>query len=208
MVKNLLSCAGELRDVGSIPGLGSSPGGGHGNSLQYSCLENSHEPGGLLSMEFQWVRHNWAIKRSTAHVHTTVALGQLPYLLPHLLKICSQKLIWDLHVCKMDSIFTPSCIILPKTFYRFCLILNCQFPQTSDLTNVLFHPFLFRPNFSLILPAHMCTLLNIKEYFCLKEHPKNSYLEFCFSFYAFPYCLCRGGAIDRLSSIKAQPPNT
>ena len=29
-----------LGDVGSVPGLGKSPGGGHGNSLQYSCLEN------------------------------------------------------------------------------------------------------------------------------------------------------------------------
>ena len=30
-------------DLGSIPGLGSFPGGGHGNPLQYSCLENPHE---------------------------------------------------------------------------------------------------------------------------------------------------------------------
>ena len=30
-------------DLGSIPGLGRSPGRGHGNSLQYSCLENPHE---------------------------------------------------------------------------------------------------------------------------------------------------------------------
>ena len=30
----------EIRDMGSIPGLGRSPGGGHGNPLQYSCLEN------------------------------------------------------------------------------------------------------------------------------------------------------------------------
>ena len=29
-------------DVGLIPGLGRSPGGGHGNPLQYSCLENPH----------------------------------------------------------------------------------------------------------------------------------------------------------------------
>ena len=29
-------------DLGSIPGLGRSPGGGHGNSLQYSCLKNPH----------------------------------------------------------------------------------------------------------------------------------------------------------------------
>ena len=30
-------------DVGSVPGLGISPEGGHGNPLQYSCLENPHE---------------------------------------------------------------------------------------------------------------------------------------------------------------------
>ena len=32
----------SMRDLGSIPGLGRSPGGGHGNPLQYSCLENPH----------------------------------------------------------------------------------------------------------------------------------------------------------------------
>ena len=31
-----------MGDLGSIPGLGISPGGGHGNPLQYSCLENPH----------------------------------------------------------------------------------------------------------------------------------------------------------------------
>ena len=42
MVKNLPANARGIRDVGSIPGLGRSPGGGHGNPLQYSCLENPH----------------------------------------------------------------------------------------------------------------------------------------------------------------------
>ena len=32
----------NVGDLGSIPGLGRSPGGGHGNPLQYSCLENPH----------------------------------------------------------------------------------------------------------------------------------------------------------------------
>ena len=32
--------SGDIRDVGLIPGSGRSPGGGHGNPLQYSCLEN------------------------------------------------------------------------------------------------------------------------------------------------------------------------
>ena len=40
VVKNLPANAGDIRDVGSIPGLGRFLGGGHGNPLQYSCLEN------------------------------------------------------------------------------------------------------------------------------------------------------------------------
>ena len=34
--------AGDIRDTGTIPGLGRGPGGGRGNPLQYSCLENSY----------------------------------------------------------------------------------------------------------------------------------------------------------------------
>ena len=41
-VKNLPANAGDVGDAASIPGLGRSPGGGHGNPLQYSCLENPH----------------------------------------------------------------------------------------------------------------------------------------------------------------------
>ena len=40
VVKNPPANAGDIRDTGSTPGLGRSPGGGHGNPLQYSCLEN------------------------------------------------------------------------------------------------------------------------------------------------------------------------
>ena len=40
MVKNPPANAGDVREVGSIPGSGRFPGGGHGNPLQYSCLEN------------------------------------------------------------------------------------------------------------------------------------------------------------------------
>ena len=45
LVKNLPTSAGDRRDVGSVPGLGRSPGGGHGNPLQYSCLENPMDRG-------------------------------------------------------------------------------------------------------------------------------------------------------------------
>ena len=39
-VKNPLANTGDVRDTGLIPGWGRSPGGGHGNALQCSCLEN------------------------------------------------------------------------------------------------------------------------------------------------------------------------
>ena len=42
VVKNPHANAGDIRDLCSIPGLGRSSGGGHGNPLQYSCLENPH----------------------------------------------------------------------------------------------------------------------------------------------------------------------
>ena len=44
-VKNLPANAGGSRDVGLIPGLGRSRGGGNGNPLQYSCLENPMDRG-------------------------------------------------------------------------------------------------------------------------------------------------------------------
>ena len=45
VVKNLPANAGDIRDVGSIPGSGRSPGEGNGNPLQYSCLENPKDRG-------------------------------------------------------------------------------------------------------------------------------------------------------------------
>ena len=45
VVKNPPANAGGIRDVGSIPGSGRSPLGGHGNPLQYSCLENPMDRG-------------------------------------------------------------------------------------------------------------------------------------------------------------------
>ena len=45
VVKNLPANAGDVRDAGSIPGSGRSPGGGHGNPLQYSGQENPIDRG-------------------------------------------------------------------------------------------------------------------------------------------------------------------
>ena len=45
VVKNLPAHAGDIRDLESIPGLGRSPGGRHGNLFQHSCLENLMDRG-------------------------------------------------------------------------------------------------------------------------------------------------------------------
>ena len=50
VVKNLPASAGDIRDAGSIPGLRRSLGGGHGNPLQYSCLENPMDRGAWQAM--------------------------------------------------------------------------------------------------------------------------------------------------------------
>ena len=61
VVKNPPSNAREIRDLVSAPRLGRSPGGGHDNPLQYSCLENPMDrEGGLQSMGSQRVGHDWS----------------------------------------------------------------------------------------------------------------------------------------------------
>ena len=45
VIKNLSTNAGDIRYAGLIPGSGRSPGGGHSNTLQYSCLENPMDRG-------------------------------------------------------------------------------------------------------------------------------------------------------------------
>ena len=45
MIKNLPANAGDVREAGSIPGSGRSPGGGNGYPLPYSCLENPMDRG-------------------------------------------------------------------------------------------------------------------------------------------------------------------
>ena len=62
VVKTPSPSAGDVRDSGLIPGLGRSPGEGHVNPLQYSCLENPLDRGAcrLQSMGSQRVGHSWS----------------------------------------------------------------------------------------------------------------------------------------------------
>ena len=60
VVKKVPASAGDIRDAGSVPGSGRSPGGGQGDPLQYSYLEvpMDRKPGRLQSIGSQRVRHD------------------------------------------------------------------------------------------------------------------------------------------------------
>ena len=69
IVNNPRANAG-VRDAGSIPGSGRSPGGGHGNPLQYSYLENpmDREPGRLQPIGSQRIGHSWSVLACMHHI--------------------------------------------------------------------------------------------------------------------------------------------
>ena len=58
VVKNSPANKGGIRDAGSIPGLQGSPGRGHGNLLQYSCLENPMDRGAWRATVYE-VTQSW-----------------------------------------------------------------------------------------------------------------------------------------------------
>ena len=83
----------DVGDLGSIPGLGRSPGGEHGNPHQYSCLENplpTEEPGGLQTMGLQRVGHDWATNTYLPSFH------------------------WFVHECVMEFCATCSHVWIPN----------------------------------------------------------------------------------------------
>ena len=68
IVKNPPANAGDIRDMGSIPGSGRSPGGGKDNPLQYSCLENPHGQRSLAGYS-PWDRKELDTTEATEHAH-------------------------------------------------------------------------------------------------------------------------------------------
>ena len=73
VVKNLPANAGDIRDTGSIPGSGRSPRGGHGNPLQYSCLESPMNRWTWWA-DVHWVTKSWTwLKRLSMHAHISTS---------------------------------------------------------------------------------------------------------------------------------------
>ena len=66
VVKNLLANSEDVRDAGLIPGLGRSPGGRHGNPLQYSSLEDPMDRGDWQATIHR-VTKSWTLLKHLAH---------------------------------------------------------------------------------------------------------------------------------------------
>ena len=74
VVKNPFAKAGDTRDMGLFPGLGRSPGGGHGNLLQYSCLENPIDRGASGGLQSMGVTQSWTQLKQLS-MHTPASLN-------------------------------------------------------------------------------------------------------------------------------------
>ena len=105
VVKNLPANAGDVGNAGLIPGSGRSPGGGHGSPLQYSCLENPMDRGGLQAT----VRSVAELDTSeaTAHTHGVCLidgqagdLGCFVFMLLHILMVSCLLHVLNTELCK------------------------------------------------------------------------------------------------------------
>ena len=72
VVKNLPANAADIRDSGSIPGSGRFPGGGNGNPLHYSCLDNPKDRG-----TWQATDHRVAKSQTCLRMHTHRSLAEI-----------------------------------------------------------------------------------------------------------------------------------
>ena len=82
VVMNPPAGAGDARDVGSIPGLGRSPGEGNGNPLQYSCLENPMDRGAWQATVHGVAKSRTQLKRLSTYVtpSTSCVSGRNPFI--------------------------------------------------------------------------------------------------------------------------------
>ena len=77
VVKNLLAKTRDVRDAGSVPGLGRSLGGGHCNQLQNSCLENSMDREAWRAMVQRVIKSWTRLKQLNTHSHKKMGSREL-----------------------------------------------------------------------------------------------------------------------------------
>ena len=71
VVKDPPANAGDIRDTGSFLGWGRSPGGGQGNPLQHSCLENPMDRGAWQATVHRVTKSRTQLKQLSMHIHVS-----------------------------------------------------------------------------------------------------------------------------------------
>ena len=79
MVKNLPANAGDTRDKDSIPASGRSPEEGHGNPLQYSCLQNPMDKGAWGTTVHGVTKSRTRLKQLSMHTHRSERFEQMMF---------------------------------------------------------------------------------------------------------------------------------
>ena len=80
-VKDPPANAGDVRDAGSTPASGRSPGGGHGNLLQYSCMENPLDRGAWQATVHRVTKSRTRLKRLSTNTHSGAFSGSSMHLI-------------------------------------------------------------------------------------------------------------------------------
>ena len=137
MVKNPAANAGDLRDMGSVPGLGRSPRGGNGNPLQCPCLRNPMDKGACRPTAHRVTRSRTHLKQLSTHT----------YPFSHYLVI----------FCYSNSERHKSSLSLCLQFHLICTVFNKHFLRVLVSTLYLiycwcrfFSNFHFIPSFQLV----------------------------------------------------------
>ena len=145
MVKNPPANAGDIRDASSVPGYGRSPGGGHGNLLQYSCLENPMDRGAWQAPVHRFTKSWTPLRQVSMHAYIcplSLKSPSHPPTPPHPFK-------WSQSTRLSSQCHTATSLQLPilhKVMYMFlCYSLNASYPLLPQLSTSLFSAFLFRP---------------------------------------------------------------
>ena len=121
VVKNSLARAGDARDVGSISGSGRSPGGGNGNPLQSSCLENPMDRGAWWATVHGVTKNQTRLSDWECTPHAWIQVRD-----PKTSFLRREELLFIL-VLYLSLLFQSLCLILTTSH---CLLLTKEISQT------------------------------------------------------------------------------
>ena len=149
VIKNPCASAGDMRDVGSIPGLGRSPGGGNGSPLQCSCLKTPTERGVAKS-------RTWLKWLSTHAPHSPALKHALSYFISfHPIQTANQSL-------ELEATFYTSTVFIFHSWVDCKLLIiacwwigNIILTCDPHLSKTYFHYSVLMLEISLLFPVHL-----------------------------------------------------